>query len=427
MIKGTITDWNEGRAMADVAAIGRMTPSAEFGRRGAGAPSPGSPRLRRRRLASAFLLLLCVAISPAPFPVRARAAEPADAGAVLSWAIERLDEVSLWDRQVAEQSKAIDQLSESIADLAAKIQDADARINRLSKLIKAIDDGKPRPPDEFRLQLVTLHRDASGMPVSDRSSVIVGRLGETLYFRLFDPKGNKLIDEVEETGDGVKAQRTATLKGYLRQVWPSTGSRPLTHMDEDLIILGVTSIVGLNATDFLDRLRRADEQLHRAEAEFFAASAHPYDLQPDLARLVVESAVLRLENVCRDRQNLLEHTLPKKERRKVLEAARDDRVAWAKQLSDLKEFEVRQRSKLKQIADRATAAGLSENESRIIKYLEIYHDNKDKPTDLAERSLAEASRLWRQEMSRQFGMRLNEFRGRPAPRASTMPGAPPAR
>ncbi len=327
-----------------------------------------------------------------------------EAETILTWALNRLEDVKTWDQRSAVQEKSMEQICQQIESLADMIEEA-----------------KGKNPHVLGPRLVFLERETGGLTRSGKDQVIVARSNGALHFRIFDHKGQ--MTDLDETDLQNVAGRLAVLKKYLE---PSWASLQLSGHANDLVALGVASIVGRVETDFLDRIGNADEKLDKAATELEAARDRSRSLPPNFARLVLDSAEFRLQNARLERENLEQHTLPKEMRAAGVTARAEVRRLEARR-SALRSLEAQERSKLDALRKRAREE-LSDKESEIIKHLENYIQFGEKgQTVAANKSLAEATRLWRQEMDRQFKSRLRDYQQRPAKKASVIPSRPPGR
>jgi hypothetical protein len=202
-----------------------------------------------------------------------------------------------------------------------------------------------------------------------------------------------------------KAGRIAVLKKYLEPLW---GAGHIARHTEAWIVLGVMSVVGAADTDFLDRIDAADRRLaEAATVRESARSRAPY-LPSNVSLLVLESAETRLQGAALERESLDEYTL-KKEVAKVASAANREATDSEDEVADLERLEAEGRSKLKGLEAQARPAALTAEESRIIAALDrsVQLEKRGQPGPAAER-LAEATRLWRREMARQFESRVRD-------------------
>jgi|SRR5271157_238692 len=93
---------------------------------------------------------------------------------------------------------------------------------------------------QFNLRLIRSVSDVSHIGNSGTNLVIVANVQEVLHFRIFDGKGNRVVD-TDEMRLTKQARPIADLKRQLESLWP----RPqLTRSEQDRIIDAVISIVG---------------------------------------------------------------------------------------------------------------------------------------------------------------------------------------
>jgi len=97
------------------------------------------------------------------------------------------------------------------------------------------------------LQLMLPMNELSSIPENGKNLIIVGARLDTdkkeitsLYFRIFDSHGKRVVDTDEEFVTG-KRNTLLVLKGVLNTMWPP---HELTEDDEGLVIEGVEAIVG---------------------------------------------------------------------------------------------------------------------------------------------------------------------------------------
>jgi hypothetical protein len=349
------------------------------------------------------LLLGCAWMTAAPLASRADAPTDAslsvDAETLLSWAMNRRDVARIWELRIADQREIVDRLS--------------CRIECLNKEIKEVEKADSGKAPTLRLLL-----DLTGHPRPSPRLVVVSRVDGKLHFRVFDPLG-RMIEDKDEDGSDVDTDQLPILKRYLsldERWWTSPELIP--SWARDLIVVGVTAILGLNTTDFLTRLDRVDTKLREAEEQLSGARLRAGFVPPHLARLMLESAELRLLNVRRDRDRLLGETLANQEMNGAADAARSESSKSGPLPSDLAPLRDRERAKLAALEAQAAPSLLSAGELAIMGQLKKYLDEKEKHPDEAKRSLSEASRLWRQEAARRLG-------SEPGATPAAFPGAPP--
>jgi hypothetical protein len=321
---------------------------------------------------------------------------------IASWLVNRLEAVKTWNQKVLGQNKSVERISREIDDLANKIKKT-----------------KYKDTDGLGLELMFPKSDVSNIRSSGTNLVIVANVNGELYFRIFDD-GGRIIRDTNETLLPKQSEPIADLKRQLdnlRHPYQPTGP------EQDRVIAAVTSIVGLTPTDYLDRLREANEKIAAAAAELEAARERSYSLTPNLSRLVLESAEVRLQNARQVRVDLEKYT-----RRKELDAVKVEVTRLEDQLSDLMKRQDQERVKLKALERQAKTAELSEQESKILALLDETIRLRDKgQPELAEKSLVEATRLWRQEIAGQFKSRYREYQQPPGKDSRETQIRPPSR
>jgi DNA repair exonuclease SbcCD ATPase subunit len=182
-------------------------------------------------------------------------------------------------------------------------------------------------------------------------------------------------------------------------------------------------ITKYNNTDFPNRVMQADEKIHNAAAELEAARDRSRSLPPNLVRLVLESAEVALQNARQEREYLEKYT-----RRKDLDMLEIEVTDLEDRVSDLKKRRAQERSKLEVLESQAKTAELSDQELEVLDLLDETIRLRDKgQRELADKSLVEATRLWRQEMADQFKSRYREIQQRPGNDRRGIRKPPPGR
>lgn len=92
----------------------------------------------------------------------------------------------------------------------------------------------------FDLRLMPSLNDESGIPKEGKDLIIVAAVNDVLHFRIFDRRGNVVVD-TDEKKLTEQAWQIEDLRKQLQSLWPPRG---LTRSDEDRVVSAVTSIVG---------------------------------------------------------------------------------------------------------------------------------------------------------------------------------------
>ncbi len=95
-------------------------------------------------------------------------------------------------------------------------------------------------PGRFELRLMSSESNVGDIPKTGKNLVIVANVGGVLYFRVFDPAGNCVVD-TDESRLTTQAGPIAALKRQLEDLRPP---HKLVKSEEDRVIAAVTSIVG---------------------------------------------------------------------------------------------------------------------------------------------------------------------------------------
>jgi hypothetical protein len=305
---------------------------------------------------------------------------PAEVERMFAWAVARLDAVRAWENRIAAQEKSIERISDRIGSLTKKIAKEKFKIT-----------------DDFKLCLMPSISDAKDIPKSGKNLVIVARLNGSLHFRVFDGEGR--ITDGDAKAPRATAERIAELE---RRLGPLAPGCEVPRPERDPVILGVNLILRLNDTKYFDLLPKARRKIDVAETELAVATALSESLPPYRAQLVIDSAAVTLEHARLEWANLERWGVQKE-----VADAKANIVTLNDQLEDLNNLKDEEHDKLVDIKSMAGMEQLTDTEVEIIKLLKAYVSERDanKPVP-AEKSLAAATRLWRQAMERQFKSRV---------------------
>jgi hypothetical protein len=305
---------------------------------------------------------------------------PAEVERIFAWAVARLDAVRAWENRIAAHQKSIERISDRIGSLTKRIAKERFKIT-----------------DEFKLCLVPSISDAEDIPKSGKNLVIVARLNGTLHFRVFDSDGQNT--DGDANAPGTMPERVADLERRLGPLW---AEREIPSLEKDQVIFGVNFILKLIKTNHFKLLADARKKINVAETELAVATALSESLPPYRAGLVLDSAAVTLEHARLEWANLERWGL-----RKEVDEANALSITLTDQRSDLEKLEDEEQEKLKDLERMASMEKLTNTEVEIIKLLKAYLSDRDanKPGS-AEKSLAEATRLWRQQVERQFKSRV---------------------
>lgn len=100
--------------------------------------------------------------------------------------------------------------------------------------------GDPLPYFGLQLKLMPRVHDVSEIPTSGTNLVVIAHIRHRLYFRIFDSKGQIVVD-ADETSFPKQAGSIAHLKTHLEKLWPH---EVLTHAQTNRVVAAVASIVG---------------------------------------------------------------------------------------------------------------------------------------------------------------------------------------
>jgi len=106
--------------------------------------------------------------------------------------------------------------------------------------VRRLKSGVYWGPWSFDLRLIPLVRDVNDIDNSGTNLVVVAKVQEVLYFRIFDVNGNIVVNTDEKRLSN-QAGPIADLKRQLESLWPH---HQLTRSERDRVINAATSIVG---------------------------------------------------------------------------------------------------------------------------------------------------------------------------------------